>query len=308
VTAHYKNKYNDKYQLCKQQLYGVELELENIPIDWDNTPERISKYVMITKDGSLRNNGIEYVFNQGWDINEAKLALDTIKQHYTDLGFSPISSSRCGLHIHLNMLNRAGSFVDQFVTLIAVIEPVIYKLFSTRECDRSKTRFATPMADAREFITFLRKLNKEGIPSGISYACFTCNSSGYDQKYSGINLMTLLRYGTIELRHFSSTTDIERIKLILDWLERMTTFVSNFKNFELLEYLIKVNSASEQEQFIREMFSEFDYFPDESDLRSVRKNIRLVRVYANFKLIFGNPETHLEVGGDVFEDQPELNF
>jgi hypothetical protein len=114
----------------------------------------------------------------------------------------------------------------------------------------------------------------------------------------------------------------------------MTTFVSSFKNFELLEYLIKVNSSSEQEQFLREMFSEFDYFPDESDLRSVRKNIRLVRVYANFKLIFGNPETHLEVDGvlepnlihidqpelmhpprfalqgdgDVFEDQPELNF
>lgn len=180
-----------KYGAVDKTLFGIECEVES----FRDLSVDVSDCFKVTEDGSLRNEGKEFVsvpmFSQ--DIMTAfKKLHDNYK---TDIW--PKFSERTSIHVHVNCHTMEDTQVRQAVLLYALFEEMFFKM-----CDPSRRNNIHCVALTETFL-----------PSYYSSTLKYLYSKWH--KYTALNIKPLATYGTIEFRHMHGHEDT---LLLSEWL------------------------------------------------------------------------------------------
>lgn len=176
---------------------GIEIELEY------KTPQQlpIQKPWILKGDGSLRHYGVELVTTP-LKFNQLKDTLSQLKLLPT-----PLSSVRCGTHLHIDTLSYSLQELLNFCAVYYILESYIIQI-------SKKDRHNNP---------FCRTLNhSEGIYSILTDFFLNEKIPYIDtSKYSCLNLGSLETFGTIEFRFLDSSLNTDK-------LFREISFLFNF--------------------------------------------------------------------------------
>ena len=164
---------------------GIEIEVEGFTA---SAPRM--RYWVAKHDGSLRDNGIEFVFSNplgGADIKSAIDEIDTILfNNRVNLNI------RCSTHVHLDVRDLT---VPQLKRLI--LSYVFFETFLFRQSGehRLKSNFCTPLSFAEGLLVVLADVwNSKDPHQFLSYL-----TDRWD-KYCGINLLPMRNFGSVEFR------------------------------------------------------------------------------------------------------------
>jgi hypothetical protein len=155
-------------------------------------------------DGSLRNNGIEFI-TKPLTFNEALTAFDVLHKGLV-LGPHPYTN-RTSTHVHVNMANMSMGQVKHLLLLYALLEPVFFEVAGET---RKHNIHCVPLS-----FTMLPSIYSKPIQDIIKAW----------SKYSAFNLMPLKSQGTVEFRHLYGTGDIEVYQKWLTLIKELWDFV-----------------------------------------------------------------------------------
>lgn len=179
---------------------GIEVELENLT---DGLDYRM-KYWRTTTDGSLRDNGLEFIFKQpmgGVDVvNAAHELTDFIKKHEIPIQLS----ERTSVHVHLDVRDLNVEQMFNLIVAYAFVERVMMRYCGE---ERMKNNFCIPLYElgSTAFINRISHLKDEH--EFQRYA----NTFVENERYTAFNLNAMLSYGSIEFRGYHGTYDAEEI-------------------------------------------------------------------------------------------------
>ena len=233
-------------KMVDQTCYvGIEIEIEKVPIHkhiagWEPVP-----------DGSLRNDGIEYVSVpvRGQNIHYLlhKLLTESKKEgaEFTE---------RTSNHIHLNVRRMT---VEQLVTLLityVVVEQSMYRYIKHMGFDRHRNIFCVPLSESQHYLglPYLIYLLKQNDISGVVDVC-----AHMWKKYSGLNLLPIMTQGTIEFRQLPGTFEID---FILDWIniiQSLRLFALSHTLEEVKGMIFDLNTNSNYQIFLQEVFGRY---------------------------------------------------
>lgn len=175
-----------------------------------------SKFWRCTRDGSLRKFGVEYVLKSPVNLEEATLALQEFKKFDEKYSFDKNSIST-SVHVHVNMLNDTFVTMANFMTIYALMEPLLIRYSGP---DRLSNLFCLPFRDAEGTIPHYVQML-----SYISRNAFNRMKLSEDTvKYSALNCAPLTKIGTLEIRSFRGETDIDVIHKWLCIIMKMKEF------------------------------------------------------------------------------------
>lgn len=188
--------------------FGLELEVENASNV--NYPENFNVFWTTHEDGSLRNNGIEYV-TRGQGINKEELAkaldvLEELIKRNPQFQFT----ERTSFHTHLNFTDKKVSEFHKFLTLYYMLENLL-TLRAAFE-PRVANHFCLRAQDAN----VIRQAVLQTFTGSFSNM-FTL------EKYLGLNLNSFTRFGTLEVRVHRGTDNVNEYRQFLEALEEIYT-------------------------------------------------------------------------------------
>lgn len=234
----------------KECFIGVEVEVEGIRHD---PYMSILPYWQSKEDGSLRNHGREYV-SLPIQSKYIRSALALLKEKLEQKNI-PDFSRRTSIHVHLNVQDMS---LHELITLILVyysVEKLLYR-FVGRE--RSKNIFCVPLQDTDYFETIYdaTRVNNKEDASLNDLSHFKDLFQGW-RKYTGLNLLPLFQYGTIEFRHMHGTLDLDYLTGWINMLLGMKKYAQQAKDFDAtVQTLINLNVGSNYMAFLRDVFGE----------------------------------------------------
>lgn len=203
--------------------FGVELELEH-----NNNPVFSDEW-KIEHDGSLRIGGYEYVMRRPMSFDESVVALDNLKKAFDRGGNRPMATNLASSHIHINVAHLDFEEFRQLVALIMLFEPHIGKHGGQ---DRWLNYFAVSTQEG-------------GLPLRELIACrnedefirFIRNTAARDWRYSGINFVSVRKYGSLEIRYLGAQPDPRGVIPWLHFYDTLRTYAQGeimwHKIFEL---------------------------------------------------------------------------
>lgn len=190
------------------RLVGIEVELENVFY------ERQPKAWTLLEDGSLRNNGKEFtipVYNN--------YALPYLEDLFFCLKTKE-SSSRCSVHIHVNILDFTLENIKTLILLYIIYEEALYeysgKRWNSNYCVPVRTHLNTSLNNIR-----------------------FDNLFNIFPKYSGLHFFPDLILGTVEFRHMAGNTNSDYINT---WIQIVTSLVQTAKEMSYEALVEQLNN------------------------------------------------------------------
>jgi len=186
-------------------LVGIEIEMEN----YRNLGRNLL-YWNYTGDGSLRDNGVEFVSRilGSRDIIPSLLEIEPWLKVCRD-------SWRAGIHVHVNVANLTVEQVMSVCKLYALMEPLI---FAWEGNDRDKNNFCPPWSTIPTHpealaaaVATIRELTPTKRADPDENLRILTRHLGGLHKYTALNLGCILRFGSIEFRLMRSTQDTNKI-------------------------------------------------------------------------------------------------
>lgn len=176
-------------------IAGVECEIESVRSQHD------FPHFHATQDGSLRNNGIEFI-----SVPLPKVELLTsfnnlhasIEFYERDIAFSPRTST----HVHINCRSLSTEQVKTLVLLYALYEEFFFAMTSP---DRRTNIHCVPLTETYLPVHYHRSIN---------------HLVQRWHKYTALNILPLAKLGTVEFRHLQGTGDIN---LFSEWVNTLET-------------------------------------------------------------------------------------
>ena len=217
-------------------LVGIEVEVENIP-----NSVNLNYYWSATEDGSLRNNGIEFISIplRGSQIEYAVRYLFTQLQENNDPVFSP----RTSIHIHLNVRDFSWNQVKTLVILYALFEK---HFFHTVGTTRETNIFCVPLYKSQQLASL------DSIEQEVKW-----------YKYNALNIAPIYgdgdvkQHGTIEFRHLYGTDDLPTIMNWINTILKLRQACSVYSLEDILEKIKTLNTTSEYIGLYTSIFGEY---------------------------------------------------
>lgn len=196
---------------------GIEVEVENLQLNrYPNGDVWMQK-----GDGSLRNNGVEYV-TMPIKASDAPLALYDLLEGALNKNccFSP----RTSIHVHVDMRNETSDEVTDVVLMYTLFETLFYK-FTGR--GRIKNIYCVPIFDTNLL---------SGRAAGTSNIF---RIAEVWSKYSGLNLIPIASFGTIEFRHMHGTFDVDKLSRWVRIIVKLVDYVKKQGKDFIRNFLLK---------------------------------------------------------------------
>ena len=193
--------------LPSNNLVGIEVELENIP----RATETLD-YWRVTRDGSLRDNGIEFILAHP---TCGQTLIDAISELGTYLaGTEARASDRTSVHVHLDFRSNTVEQTFQFLMMYAILERTLIK-YAGGEA-RANSIYCIPLYKSFETIREWGMLNEKAIKSPRMTRDACAGSVQRSEKYAACNIKPLGGFGSIEIRIHKGCKDMDRI---LEWVQ-----------------------------------------------------------------------------------------
>lgn len=165
-------------------LAGIEIELENITAE---TPS--FRYWTAKGDGSLRNNGMEFVCSHPWggtDLYNAAVEIDGFL-----FGNNPDTTWRCSTHVHIDVRDMTAAQVKKMILAYVFYERLLFKCSGWH---RYKNNFCAALGFAQGQLEDLGNWWAE------NDSTFLSNLASRWDKYTAINFLPMGSFGSIEFR------------------------------------------------------------------------------------------------------------
>lgn len=189
---------------------GLEFEFENVSaraLESKKAVEKILPFYHLTKDDSLRNNGLEFVFREPMFGKDAVSAVHELCQWAQEQGY--VSSKRTGIHVHLDVRDVEPSQLVGMLLMYAIYEPAIYNWIGDA---RDENIFCLPWYQAEGgVIEVTRVIQAATTTTSETEKNLLKEETKRVSRYAGLNLNALHKYGSIEWRHLKTTADASRI-------------------------------------------------------------------------------------------------
>jgi len=212
-------------------ICGIELEMENFfvretPIGWH-----------LEEDGSLRNHGREAI------------SMPTATRYFEDMltTFFRINqvnegnySDRCSTHIHVNVQDMTWTSLRVLCLLYQLFERLLFNYVGN---NREENIFCVPWYQSGLSPQFVEKMQK--YPDGVMRNWV---------KYAALNLLPVRSQGTVEFRHLHGTCDVAFIMNWMRVLSRMFIYAKGNKAKEVKEVILNLNTISNYDQFLTDVF------------------------------------------------------
>ena len=195
---------------------GVEIELEheNVPED---LPVEVARYWRVETDGSLRKNGLEYVFKRPQEASKANTAVKLLGRH-VDLTNKVVDAGRAGIHVHINVGDLTVCQLMNFIAICHILEDLLVHWCGPR---RIGNLFCLRVKDAEYVIDLIKEmLRKEDLR-----ILHTDNI-----RYSSINLKAIYQYGSVEFRAMRSDGDWAAVNVWVNALLRLKEMARRLDN------------------------------------------------------------------------------
>lgn len=179
---------------------GIEIEMEG-----RNLPQSCDGWI-VTTDGSLRGEGLEYVFASPKKRKNVAEMLSTLQARFTNSGATLNPSDRCGVHVHLNCQKLTTEEVIKIIVLYLIFEELLVKWCGE---DREGNMFCLRSSDAEAIIDAL-------IQAKASGSLREAQRDSY--RYASINLSSLSKFGSIEFRAMRTRADLTSVQT---WTEML---------------------------------------------------------------------------------------
>ena len=236
-----------KYDNCKEFVLnkcfvGIEIEVENIDqrIVMEYHRRNPLSFWYYTSDGSLRNNGLEFVSLKlmGNDINTA---LTELNEFISSIEVTPEFSERTSVHIHLDVRSLSVQDLQKLLILVIIFERALI-----RYCGGSRENnvFCLPFHKADTQVSRLSELNSDN-PEIVRHIFRSYH------KYQGLNLSRISDLGTVEFRHHEGTMDPTRIKNWINLLFCLKRGIGRVGDINDIPNLLSTHGA---EEFTRLIF------------------------------------------------------
>lgn len=238
------NKYTPTDSNC---LYGIEVEVENILYINPNIP---LCWWQIKEDGSLRNNGREFVSHPlpQWATPYA------LTQLFDGLNKDCDFSHRTSVHIHQDI--RALT-ITQLLTLLLTYIAVENLLFKFAGTHRRRGIYCIPLTETRLL---------DSIQSTKSFYDTLRNAEHIWSKYSAFNIIPAISQGTIEYRHLPGMANTTKILAWIDLLSKLKIWAYKVPYQVAIEKISALNTNSQYRQFLVEVFDDYASLLDLSSL------------------------------------------
>ncbi len=223
-----------------EQLFGLEFEIEGFKFG----PPVLEYYWKAKEDNSLRN--------QGWEFTSIPLrakqfdhAYDYLVSRILACNKEPQMSSRCSVHVHMNVRNYT---IDQLINLI-----ILYCIFEKHFFLHTK-----PNRESNLFCVPLYKTIKYGNLQQDIYQICQCW-----HKYWAFNLGTVFgadglpSFGTVEYRHMHGTLDKQELVTWLNNLQCLHKAAENMDTETLIKRVKDLNTTSEYYALYGEIFGPY---------------------------------------------------
>lgn len=241
-------------EFCLPNCYiGMEYEWEKTAafkaVGMQGADSKFQDYFGVHNDGSLRNSGMEFVFNgpfAGTNLLTAIKLMDEIARKY-----SFVSSYRTSLHVHLDMTEcNFPEDVYLLGLLYSIFEPLIYKFVGQ---NRDACNYCIPWySHPQHYQVFIGAMERK-YENPKDYAQHLKNSKQY--KYSGLNFFSLGDFGTLEWRQ--APVDMQKDKII-QWINiimRHKKYVLDHPKAQP-DWLLTYASRQEPLELLTEVFQE----------------------------------------------------
>lgn len=199
--------------------YGVEIELEGRNIITKRAA--IQEWWEQHNDGSLRqlkenSQAIEYVFRQALPKNETEKAIDVLMDYLNSDGVEVFESYRTSIHVHVNFAMETFRTIYNFMVLSIILDEL---LTSQNGNHRIGNNFCLRAKDAQGQI--------QSLIQSITTQHEFFNVAG-GERYSSINFVSLMKFGSIEFRSLECTTHKGRL---MHWINTLAQIKQVSKTF-----------------------------------------------------------------------------
>lgn len=211
------------------ELFGVEIEVENVAI-----PDTDPTIWTVIEDGSLRNNGFEFV-TVPCTYDELTQGVEKFFVWFSQHNYQ--ASIRTSTHVHYNVLNYDTAELAAALTVYSLMEPLLF-----RYCGqiREENIYCVPWYRAPQEARYVRAL-VEGRMSLVDLSC----------KYSALYLEPLLRFGTVEFRHAPVFTDAYST---MQWVDMVRAVMTEGRKFANGEEVINTYDDMGVDRFVARIF------------------------------------------------------
>lgn len=190
--------------------FGIEIEVEGaglpmFPLNfWD-----------MKQDGSLRGESAEYVFKKPLTKTSSMKAIAELNTAFKDAGTKLAWSNRCSTHVHINCTRLDMIQLMNFITTLYIFEDILVDWCGE---SRSGNLFCLTSKSAEGGLLTIADYLNTGVFKAV----------GDNIRYSAINLASLPKFGSVEIRSLRGTTDEEEIRTWLEVLESLYIFAKEF--------------------------------------------------------------------------------
>ncbi len=227
--------------ISNKYFLGIEIEAEGYRgVD---SADKMSIYHSILwhskPDGSLRNNGIEFITSpiNGDVVPYCLGVLDYVNKKYK-LQYNDLT----GNHVHLNAMDMTMKQIAMFAAHNVIFEPALFRFSG----NRNKSIYCVPIRNSENDYPTL-------INSSEAKKLYRAVANG--NKYIALNYRTLRQYGTFEFRHMEGTADMGRI---INWINLILRLreAAEMPFKETLARIYALNTNSQYEELAYDVFKE----------------------------------------------------
>lgn len=260
------------HKLVDNSTYvGIEVEVERVFKESSMIPLSNDNFLWKnTEDNSLRNNGREFVSVPvcGDDILYSLSVLNNfLTKDKTCVGHE--FTDRTSVHVHMNARTMSVEHLFNFLLTYLLVEPILYRYVGG---DRAKNIFCVPITESSLAPTINKAL------SFYENNRFTDALMVFSrwQKYTGLNLLPIHNYGTVEFRHMVGTKDETILSTWINLIFKIKRYSSKFSYQELKAKVLEINTSSLYVQTLHDIFGELT---GELDLFNVEDTLERTSIF-----------------------------
>lgn len=198
----------------RYQRFGIELEYEGVR----GRAELRGMPWTAVRDGSLRNNGVEYV-SDPLSFRDVGPSLTAIMRYAASMGARV--TPRCGLHVHINMRPYNVGQVLSLAVVYGLLEPSVFRRFA-------EGRELSPFCVPQYANTLLTQHLQEDTLHCRHHARLPLRNVTASSKYSAVNYSSLRTFGTVEARQLRGTLDPREAREWVEFWKRVVDYAIEF--------------------------------------------------------------------------------
>lgn len=231
---------------------GIEVEMEGRRLPLNLIPGWLTK-----PEGSLRGEGIEYVLAEPCAEEAVAPLLEILWSTFARNKSILSPSSRCSVHVHINVQRMTEVQLFNFITLYLIVEDALVNWCGD---GRVGNLFCLRARDAEFVIDSLEETSVDGLWGRLHTN---------DLRYAALNCKALGDFGSLEFRSLRGTDDPELIK---KWVSILLHLRNAALRYDFPNNILDGFSAGGEEAFCREVFG--DHFEELFDYPTWREDVR----------------------------------